>query len=97
MEAAEAGGKAGERGEPEATGPRADPFNLAESDRLGALVVADILEVSEEEGEEARRMVLAGSQRLPAAPDVLLADMKSILPAVQRKEEGKGRRGLTGT
>ena len=49
-EAAEAGGKGGERGEPEAVRPRADPFNLAESDRLGGSMVADILVVSQEEG-----------------------------------------------
>ena len=59
MEAAGTGGKGGERGAPEAAGSRADPFNPAESDRLGALVVADILEVLQEAGEKARRMVPA--------------------------------------
>ena len=44
-------GRGGERGEPEAPGPRMDPFNLADRDRPGASMVADILEVSEEEGE----------------------------------------------
>ena len=49
-EAQRADGRGGQRGEPGATGPRADPFNPAESDRASALVVANILEVSEEEG-----------------------------------------------
>ena len=59
-------------------------------------MVADIVEVLEEEGEEARRMVVAGGQRQPAAHNVPATAMKLILPAVQKKEEGKGRRGRTG-
>ena len=94
--AGEAGGKGEERGEPAAVNPRADPFNLAESDRLGGSVVADILVVSEEHREGTRRMAVAGGQRQPPAPNVPAAAMKLILPAVRRKEEGKGRRGRTG-
>ena len=60
-------------------------------------MVANILEESEEEGEGAGRMVVAGGQRQSTAPDVLAAAMKSILSAVQRKEEGKGGRGRPGT
>ena len=43
--AAAAGGKKEERGEQAAAGPRAGSFILAESDRLGGSVVADILVV----------------------------------------------------
>ena len=91
-----AGGKGEERGEHAAARPRVDPFNLAESDRLGGSVVADILVVSEGEGEEARRMAVEGGQGQPMAPNEPPAAMKSILPEVQRKEEGKCRRGRTG-
>ena len=97
LEAAGAGGKGGERGEAETTGPRAEKFNLAESDRPGVSLVADILKVSEEEGEGAGRRVVAGGQRQPAAQKVPPASMKSILPAMQRKEEGKGGQGWPGT
>ena len=72
---------------------RADQFNLAESDRQGGSVVDDILVVSEDEGEAARRMAVEGGAGQPAAPNVPAAAMKSILPEVRRKEEGKGRRG----
>ena len=41
-------------------------------------------------------MALAGGQRQRTAPDVTAAAMKSILLAVRRKEDGKGRRGRTG-
>ena len=49
--AAGIGRKGQERGEHAVARPRADPFNLAESDRLGGLVVANILLVLENEGE----------------------------------------------
>ena len=71
-------------------GLRADLFSPAESDRPGASVVADILEVSEEEGEGMGKMVVARGQRPPRLPNVPAAALKSILPAVQRREEGKG-------
>ena len=58
-------------------------------------MVDDILVVSEDEGEEARRMAVAGGQRQLTAPDVPAAAMKLILPHVRRKEQGKGRRGRT--
>ena len=60
-------------------------------------MVAETLEVSDEEGEGAERMVMAGGQRQPAAPNVAAAAMKWILPEVQRKEEGKGGQGRPGT
>ena len=78
--AAGAGGNGEERGEHAAASPRGDPFNLAESDRLGGSVVADILVVSEDEGEEARRMALEGGQGQPTASNVRAAAIKSILP-----------------
>ena len=59
---------------------RGDLFNLAESDRLDGSVVNDILVVSEDEGEEARRMAVEGGQGQPPA-----GAMKSILPEVRRK------------
>ena len=96
MWAAEAGRKGEQRGEPVAAKPQADPFDLAESDRLGGSVVADILVMLWEEREVTRRMAVAGAQRQLTAPNVPAAAMKSILLAVRRKEEGKGRRGRTG-
>ena len=39
---------------------RADPFNLAESDRQGGSVVDDILMGLEDEGKEARGMAVEG-------------------------------------
>ena len=59
-------------------------------------MVVNILDVSEVEGKGTRRTPVAGGQRQPAAPYVPAAAMKSIPPAVQRKEEGKGRPGRTG-
>ena len=56
-------------------------------------VVADILEVSEDEGEGAGRMAVEGGPGQPLAPNVPAAAMKSILPEVRRQEEGKGGRG----
>ena len=97
VEAAGAGGKGGKQGESDATGPLAETFTPAESDRPGASVVTDILEVSEEEGEGAGRMAVVGGQRQLVAPNVPAAAIKGILPAVQRKEEGKGERGQPGT
>ena len=82
-----------ERGEQAVARRRAYPFNLAESDRLDGSVVDDILVVSEDEGEEARRMAVEGGPGQPAGPNVPPAAMKSILPELRRKEEGKSRRG----
>ena len=93
MVAAGAEGQGEERGEQAVVRRRADPFNLAESDRLHGSVVEDILVVSEDEGEEARKMALEGGPGQPEAPNVPAAAMKSILPEVRRKEEGKSRRG----
>ena len=42
-------------------------------------------------------MAPAENQGQPTAHNVSVADMKSILPAVGRKEKGIGRRGRTGT
>ena len=93
MGAAGADGQGEERGELAVARQRADPFNLAESDRLGGSVVDVILVTSEDEGEEARRMAVEGRQQQPTAPNVPAAAMKSILPEVRMKEEGKSRRG----
>ena len=94
--AAGAGGKGEERGEPAAAQPRAVPFNPADNERLGGSVVADILPVSEDEGEGAGRIAVEGVQRQPTARIVPAATMKLILLEVQRKGECKGRRGRTG-
>ena len=51
----------------------------------------------QEEGEGAGRIVVAAGQRQPIAPNVAAAAMKLIIPAVQRKEEGKGAQGQPGT
>ena len=91
-----AGRKVGEWGEPEATGPRADPFTPAESDRVCAPVAANILEVSEKEAETTGRMAVAGGQRQRAAPSVAAAASESILPQVQEKWPGKGGKGRPG-
>ena len=56
-------------------------------------VVADILEVSEHEGERAGRIAVEGGPGQPSAPNVPAAAMKSILPEEWRQEEGKGGRG----
>ena len=89
-------GQGEERGEQAVARRRADPFNPAESDRLDGSVVDDILVVSEDEGEEARRMAVEVGPVQPAAPNVPAAAMKSVLPEVRRKEEGKSRRGRAG-
>ena len=93
MVAAEPEGQGKEQGQQAVVRRRADPFNLAESDRQGGSLVDNILVVSEDGGEEARRMAAEGGPGQPAAPNLPAAAMKSILPEVQRKEEGKGRRG----
>ena len=97
-EVVEAGvqGQGKERGDQAVARRRADPFNLAESDRLGGSLVDNIILVSEDQGEEARRMALERGQRQPAAPNVPAAAMKCILSEVRRKEEGKSRRGQAG-
>ena len=99
-----AGGQGEGQGQQAAEGPRADPFNIADvmagvdmgrrewRDRRES-VVADILEVSEDEGEGAWRMAMEGGPGQPWAPNVPAAAMKSILPEVRRQEEGKGGRG----
>ena len=89
MVAAEAEGQGEEQGQQAVVRRRADPFNLADNDREGGSVVDDILVVSEDEGEEARRMAVERVPGQPAAPNVPAAAMKSILPEVRRKEEGK--------
>ena len=102
-----AGGAEGQgegQGQRAAEGPRADPFNVVDV-RAGMdmrrrewrsqreSVVADILEVSEDEGEGAGMMAVEGGPGQPSAPNVPAAAMKSILPEVRRQEEGKGGRG----
>ena len=102
--AAGAEGQGEVQGQKAAEGPGADPFNVVDV-RAGMdmrsrewrsqreSVVADILEVSEDEGEGAARMAVEGGPGQPSAPNVPAAAMKSILPEVRRQEEGKGRRG----
>ena len=102
--AAGAEGQGEGQGQRAAGGPRADPFNVVDV-RAGMdmrrrewrsqrdSVVADILEVSEDEGEGAGRMAVEGGQGQLSAPNVPAAAMKSILPEVRRQEEGKGGRG----
>ena len=102
--AAGAEGQGEGQGQRAVEGPRADPFNIADvragvdmrrrewRDR-GESVVADILEVSEDEGEGAGRMASEGGPQQPLAPNVPAAAMKSILPEVWRQEESKGGQG----
>ena len=66
--AAGAEGQGEERREQAVARRRADPFNLAESDRLDGSVVEHILVVSENEGEEARRMAVEGGPGQRGAP-----------------------------
>ena len=92
------------QGQRVAEGPRVDPFNVVDV-RAGMgmrrrewrsqreSVVADTLEVSEDEGEGAGRMAVEGGAGQPSAPNVPAAAMRSILPEVGRQEEGKGGRG----
>ena len=96
--AAEAEGQGEEQGQQAVGRRQADPLNLAElmaggDVGQGRSVVDDILVVSEDEGEEARRMAVEGGPGQPTAPNVLAATMKSIFPEVRRQEEDKGRRG----
>ena len=102
--AAGAEGQGEGQGQRAAEGPRADPFNVVDL-RAGMdmrrrewrsqreSVVADILEVSEDQGEAAGRMAVEGGPGQPLAPNVPAAARKSILPEVRRQEEGKGGRG----
>ena len=102
--AAGAEGQGEGQGQRAAEGPGADPFNVVDvradvdvrrkewrSQRES--VIADILEVSEDEGEGAGRMAVEGGPGQPSAPNVPAAAVKSILPEVRRQEEGKGGRG----
>ena len=102
--AAGAEGQGEGQGQRAAEGPVADLFNVVDV-RAGVdvgrkqwrsqreSVIADILEVSEDEGEGAGRMAVEGGPGQPSAPNVPAAAMKSILPEVRRQEEGKGGRG----
>ena len=97
-------GKGRGRGKGRRKGPGADPFNVVDV-RAGMdmrrrewrsqreSVIADILEVSEDEGEGAGRMAVEGGPGQPSAPNVLAAAIWSIPPEVRRQEEGKGGRG----
>ena len=102
--AAGAEGQGEGQGQRAAEGPRADPFNI--TDVMAGVdmrrrewrdqresVVADILEVSEDEGEGAGRMAMEGGSGQQSAPNVLAAAMRSILGEVRRQVEGKGGRG----
>ena len=102
--AAGAEGQGEGQGQRAAEGPRADPFNVIDvragmDMRRGECrsqresVVADILEVSEDEGEGAGRMAAGGGPGQLSAPNVPAAAMKSILLEVRRQEEGQGGRG----
>ena len=93
--AAEAEGQGEGQGQRALVRRWADPFNIADVMEgvdmgRGELVVADILEVSEDEGEGARRMAVEGCPGQPLAPNVPAAAMNSILPEVRRQGEGKG-------
>ena len=102
--AAGAEGQGEGQGQRAAEGRRADSFNVVDV-RAGVnvrrkewrsqreSVIADILEVSENEGEGTGRMAVEGGPGQPSAPNVPAAAMKSILPEVRRQEEGKGGRG----
>ena len=102
--AAGAEGQGEGQGQRAAEGPGADPFKVVDV-RAGMdmrrrewrsqweSVIADILEVSEDEGEGAGRMAVEGGPGYPLAPNVPAAAMNSILPEVRRQEEGKGGRG----
>ena len=98
MVAAEAEGKGEGQGQRAVGRRRADPFNIADvvagvDAGRGESVVDDILVVSEDEGEGARRMAVEGGPGQPTAPNVPAAAMKSTLPEMRRQEEGKGGRG----
>ena len=102
--AAGAEGQGEGQGQRAAEGPRADPFNVADVRAAMDMrrrewrsrresVVADVLKVSENEGEGAGRMAVEGGAGQLSAPNVPAAAMKSILLEVRRQEEGKGGRG----
>ena len=102
--AAGAEGQGEGQGQRAAEGPGVDPFSVGdvradvevrrrEGRSQRESVIADILEVSEDEGEGAGRMVVEGGPGQPSAPNVPAAAMKSILPEVRRQEEGKGGQG----
>ena len=98
MVAAEAEGKGEGLGQQAVVRRRADPFNIADVMAgvdlgKGESMVANILVVSEDDGEGARRILVEGGPAQPEAPNVAAAAMKSILCEVQRQEEGKGGRG----
>ena len=98
MVAAEAEVQGEEQGQQAVVRQRVDPSNLAElmaggDVGQGGLVVDDILVVSEDDGEQARRMAVEGGPGQLTAPNVAAAAKKSILPEVRRREEDKGRRG----
>ena len=98
MVAAEADGQGEGQGQQAVVRRPADPFNLAElmagtDVGQGGSVFDDILVVSEDEGEDARRMAVEGGPGQVTAPYVPAAAMKFIVPEVRRKEEDKGRRG----
>ena len=101
--AAGADGQGEEQGQRAAEGPGVDPFSVGdvradldvrrkERRSQRESVIADILEVSEDEGEGAGRMAVEGGPGQPSAPNVPAAAIKSILPEVRRQEEGKGGR-----
>ena len=102
--AAGAEGQGEGQGQRAAEGPGVDPFSVGdvradvevrrrEGRSQRGSVIADILEMSEDEGERAGRKAVEGGQGQPSAPNVPAAAMRSILPEVRRQEEGKGGRG----
>ena len=102
--AAGAEGQGEGQGQRAAEGPGVEPFSVGdvradvdvrrkEKRSQRESVIADILEVSEDEGEGAGGMAGEGGLGQPSAPNVPAAAMKSILLEVQRQEEGKGGRG----
>ena len=72
----------------------ANPYNAAEYDRSGMSLVDDILK-AEPEAEVRGRVAVAGGQRQPAAPNVPLAAMKSVLPEVEGENQGQRTERVT--
>ena len=96
--AAEAEGQREGQGKQAVVRQRADMFNIADlmaggDVGRGESVVDDILVVSQDEGEGARRMAVEGSPGQPTGPTLQAAAMKFILLEVRMKEKDKGRRG----
>ena len=102
--AAGAEGQGEGQGQRAAEGPGVDPFSVGdvradvdvrrkERRSQRESVIADILDVSEDEGEGVGKMAVEGGPGQPSAPNVPAAAMKSIIPEVRRQEEGKGGRG----